>query len=168
MVLPGIALIVHDIKAPLPPGYMIALDEGIFLIPVPAPPAPHILIVTPLLSAGIITVYVTGVDEVGATVEEAADGDEIGVLVDGKQVGKRDVEGAADGDEIGATVEEAADGDEIGATVEGAADGDEIGVLVDGKQVGKRYVEGTDEGDVVGEAAVDVKVSTIAPFPPGD
>ena len=131
-------MIVHDTKAPLPPGYMIALDEGIFLIPVPAPPAPHILIVTPLLSAGIITVYVPGV-----------------VYVTGV-------------DEVGATVEEAADGDEIGATLEEAADGDEVGVLVDGKQVGKRYVEGTDEGDVLGEAAVDVKVSTIAPFPPGD
>jgi hypothetical protein len=104
---------------------MIALDEGIFLIPVPAPPAPHILIVTPLLSAGIITVYVPGV-----------------VYVTGV--------------------------DEVGATVEEAADGDEVGVLVDGKQVGKRYVEGANEGDVVGEAAVDVKVSTIAPFPPGD
>ena len=125
MVLPGRALIVHDTKAPLPPGYMIALDEGILLIPVPAPPAPHILIVTPLLSAGIITVYVPGV-----------------VYVTGV--------------------------DEVGAIVEEAADGDEVGVLVDGKQVGKRYVEGTDEGDVLGEAAVDVKVSTIAPFPPGD
>jgi len=138
MVLPGRALIVHDTKAPLPPGYMIALDEGIFLIPVPAPPAPHILIVTPLLSAGIITVYVPGV-----------------VYVTGV-------------DEVGATVEGAADRDEIGATLEEAADGDEEGVLVDGKQVGKRYVEGANEGDVVGEAAVDVNASTIAPFPPGD
>ena len=57
---------------------------------------------------------------------------------------------------------------EVGAIVEEAVDGDEMGVLVDGKQVGKRDAEGANEGDVLGEAAVDVKVSTIAPFPPGD
>jgi hypothetical protein len=68
-------------------------------------------------------------------------------------------------------VEGAADGDVVGA-----ADGDEVGVLVVGKNVGTRdgdlldgtAVEGENEGDADGEAVVDVIVSTIAPFPPGD
>ena len=59
--LPGGALIVHDTKAPLPPGYMRALDEGAFRILVPAPPAPHILMDTLLLLAGMVTAYVPGV-----------------------------------------------------------------------------------------------------------
>ena len=53
-----VPLIVHDTKAPLPPGYMITVDGEKSLIPVPAPPAPHMLIVTPEVLVKIITVYI--------------------------------------------------------------------------------------------------------------
>ena len=47
--------------------------------------------------------------------------------------------------------------------MEGAAEGKEVGAMVEGTAV-----VGDNEGDADGEVVVDVKVSTIAPFPPGD
>jgi hypothetical protein len=74
-------------------------------------------------------------------VEGAADGNEVGAIVEG-----------VDGNEVGAP-----DGDKIGSIVEGVADVDE---MVDGKIVGKRdgalldetAMEGEKEGEVDGEA----------------